>query len=156
MTNPVSARPASHTLPGDWAADLAACTVTFAVRNFGLRTVTGQIPLTSATVTVGPGGQPAAIRAELDARAIDPVTCAETATCAAPGSSPPTGGPRSPSKPATSKRTTPAGRSMELSPSKTPTARSSSTSPDATSHQAIRRPRSTCAPQGTWTAAQRA
>lgn len=71
MTNPVSARPASHTLPGDWAADLAACTVTFAVRNFGLRTVVGQIPLTSATVTVGPGGQPAAIRAELDARAID-------------------------------------------------------------------------------------
>jgi hypothetical protein len=35
--------------------------VTFAVRNFGLRTVTGRIPLTSAGVIVGPSGQPVRI-----------------------------------------------------------------------------------------------
>ena len=57
--------------PGDWAADPAACTLTFAVRNFVLRTVTGQIPLTSAVIHVDPGGHPASIRAELDAQGID-------------------------------------------------------------------------------------
>ena len=62
MTSPVP--------PGDWRADAAACTLTFAVRNFGLRTVTGQIPLTSAVVQVGPDGQPAGVRAELDAAGI--------------------------------------------------------------------------------------
>lgn len=71
MTNPPAAMPASHTVPGDWAADLAACTVTFAVRHLGLRTVTGQIPLTSATVTAGQAGQPVGVRAELDAAGID-------------------------------------------------------------------------------------
>jgi polyisoprenoid-binding protein YceI len=53
-------------LPGDWAADLTASTVTFTVRNFKLRTVTGRMPLTGAVVTVGPGGRPVGIRAELD------------------------------------------------------------------------------------------
>ena len=62
MTSPAPA--------GDWLADPAACTLTFAVRNFGLRTVTGQIPLTSAVVQVGPDGQPAGVRAELDAAGI--------------------------------------------------------------------------------------
>jgi polyisoprenoid-binding protein YceI len=57
--------------PGDWAADPAACTLTFAVRNFGLRTVTGQIPLTRAVIHIDPSGQPASIREELDARGID-------------------------------------------------------------------------------------
>jgi polyisoprenoid-binding protein YceI len=60
----------SPALAGDWLADPAACTLTFAVRNFGLRTVTGQIPLTSAAVHIGPDGQPAGIRAELDAGGI--------------------------------------------------------------------------------------
>ena len=56
--------------PGDWAADPAACRLTFAVRNFGLRTVTGR-SLTSAVIYVDPGGQPVSIRAELDAQGID-------------------------------------------------------------------------------------
>lgn len=71
MTHPAMTRTASPVRPGDWAADPAACTVTFAVRNFALRTVTGQIPLTSAVIHVGPGGQPEHVRAELDARGID-------------------------------------------------------------------------------------
>jgi polyisoprenoid-binding protein YceI len=71
MTNPTSGGTAGLTLPGDWAAEPAASTITFAVRNFGLRTVTGQIPLSSAVVIAGPGGRPAGIRAELDARGID-------------------------------------------------------------------------------------
>ena len=71
MTHPTS--PAGMTSPapaGDWLADPAACTITFAVRNFGLRTVTGQIPLTSAVVHIGPDGEPAGLRAELDAGGI--------------------------------------------------------------------------------------
>jgi polyisoprenoid-binding protein YceI len=71
MTNPAAATPASHILPGDGVADPAAGTVTFAVRHFGLRTVTGHIPLSTATVSVGPDGQPAGVRAELDARGLD-------------------------------------------------------------------------------------
>jgi YceI-like domain len=71
MTRPaMTGEVASPVLPGDWVADPAACTLAFAVRNFGLRTVTGQIPLTSADVSVGPSGQPDSIRAELDARGI--------------------------------------------------------------------------------------
>lgn len=57
--------------PGRWIADGAACTVTFNVRNFGLRTVTGQLSVTSAEVTVDRTGQPVRIRAELDVRGID-------------------------------------------------------------------------------------
>ncbi len=71
MTHPtMTGGVASPVLPGDWVADPAACTLAFAVRNFGLRTVTGQIPLTSAVVHVGPGGEPVSIRAGLDARGI--------------------------------------------------------------------------------------
>jgi polyisoprenoid-binding protein YceI len=71
MTHPtMTAGMASPVLPGDWVADPAACTLAFAVRNFGLRTVTGQIPLTSAVVHVGPDGEPVSIHAELDARGI--------------------------------------------------------------------------------------
>jgi polyisoprenoid-binding protein YceI len=71
MTHPAMTREvASPMLPGDWVADPAACTLAFAVRNFGLRTVTGQIPLTSAVVHVGPSGEPVSIRAELDAGGI--------------------------------------------------------------------------------------
>lgn len=57
--------------PGDWTADPAASTLAFAVRNFAVRTVTGQIPLTSVIVRVGRGGQPEHIRASLDPRGID-------------------------------------------------------------------------------------
>ena len=57
--------------PGRWIADGAACMVTFKVRNFGLRTVTGRLPVTSAEVTIDSHGQPARIRAELDVRGID-------------------------------------------------------------------------------------
>jgi polyisoprenoid-binding protein YceI len=71
MTNPTAERLPPHAVPGDWVADVAACTVAFAVRNLGLRTVTGRIPVTSATVTVGPDGQPLGVRAELDAHRID-------------------------------------------------------------------------------------
>ena len=71
MTNPTAAGPANLAQPGEWVADLAASTVSFTVRNFGLRSVTGQVPLASASVTVGLSGQPVSIRAELDARGID-------------------------------------------------------------------------------------
>jgi polyisoprenoid-binding protein YceI len=71
MTNPSTAVAAGPAQPGEWIADLAASTVSLTVRNFGLRSVTGQVPLVSASVTVGPRGQPVSVRAELDARGID-------------------------------------------------------------------------------------
>lgn len=71
MTNPTAAGTAGTAQPGEWVADLAASTVSFTVRNFGLRSVTGQVPLVSASVTVGLSGQPVSVRAELDARGID-------------------------------------------------------------------------------------
>ena len=71
MTHPaVSTAEASSVPPGDWMADPAACSVAFAVQNFAVRTVTGQIPLLSAVVHVGQVGGPASVRAELDARGI--------------------------------------------------------------------------------------
>jgi hypothetical protein len=39
MTDPAMTTTASPVQPGDWAADPAACTLTFAVRNFGLRPI---------------------------------------------------------------------------------------------------------------------
>ncbi len=71
MTNPTAAETTGPFQPGEWAADLAACTASFTVRNFGLRFVTGKIPLTRASVTVDRSGQPVSIRAELDPRGID-------------------------------------------------------------------------------------
>ena len=71
MTHTAITGPASYVRPGDWAAEPAACSLTFAVRNFVLGTVTGQIPLASATVHVDAGGHPVSIRAELDADRID-------------------------------------------------------------------------------------
>ena len=71
MTNPTAAGTAGPAQPGEWVADLAASTVSFTVRNFALRSVTGQVPLVNASVTVGLGGQPVSVRAELDPRGID-------------------------------------------------------------------------------------
>jgi polyisoprenoid-binding protein YceI len=71
MTNPTAGGTAGPAQPGEWVADLAASTVSFTVMNFGLRSVTGHVPLVSASVTVGPGGQPVSVRAELAARGID-------------------------------------------------------------------------------------
>jgi len=71
MTHAAITGTASYVRPGDWAADPAACSLTFAVQNFVLGTVTGQIPLASATVHVDAGGHPVSIRAELDADGID-------------------------------------------------------------------------------------
>ena len=71
MTHATMTGTASYVRPGDWSADPAACSLTFAVRNFVLGTVTGQIPLASATVRVDAGGHPVSIRAELDADGID-------------------------------------------------------------------------------------
>jgi len=71
MTHATTIGTPSYVRPGEWIADPAACSLTFAVRSFGLRTVTGQIPLTSAVVHVDADGHPASIRAELDARGID-------------------------------------------------------------------------------------
>ena len=71
MAHPTTtAGTASPVRPGDWVADPAVCTLAFAVRNFAVRTVTGQIPLISAVVQVGPRGEPVSLRAELDARGI--------------------------------------------------------------------------------------
>jgi polyisoprenoid-binding protein YceI len=44
MTNPAAARTAGVPPASEWAADPAASTVSFTVRNFGLRSVTGKIP----------------------------------------------------------------------------------------------------------------
>jgi polyisoprenoid-binding protein YceI len=71
MTNPTPAGTPGPIQPGEWVADPPASTVSFTARNFGLGSVTGQVPLVNASVTVGPGGQPVSVRAELDARGID-------------------------------------------------------------------------------------
>jgi polyisoprenoid-binding protein YceI len=67
--SPAAAAP-SPVLPGDRVADPAACALAFAVRNFAVRTVTGQIPLTSAVIHAGQDGEPVSLRAELDARGL--------------------------------------------------------------------------------------
>jgi polyisoprenoid-binding protein YceI len=71
MTNPAATQAHRPAVPGDWTADLSRCTVSFAVPNFRWRTVTGQLPVTSAGLTVGPAGRPVALRAELDAAGLD-------------------------------------------------------------------------------------
>jgi polyisoprenoid-binding protein YceI len=71
MTHAAMTGTASYVRPGDWLADPAACSLTFAVQNFRLRTVTGRIPLVGATVHVDAAGRPVSVRAELDARGID-------------------------------------------------------------------------------------
>jgi polyisoprenoid-binding protein YceI len=58
-------------LPGEWIADPSACTVSFTVPNFGVRSVTGRMPLIGAHVTVGADGWPVSVRAEIDASGVD-------------------------------------------------------------------------------------
>ena len=57
--------------PGCWAGLPAGCSATFMVRSLMLRTVTGKIPVTMAELTVGPGGHPVRLHAELDVRGLD-------------------------------------------------------------------------------------
>jgi polyisoprenoid-binding protein YceI len=71
MTRATMAEIDRYVRPGDWVADPAASTLTFAVRNFRWRTVTGRIPLTSAAVHVSQDGDPVSARAELAAHGID-------------------------------------------------------------------------------------
>ena len=102
MTNPTAAGTAGTAFqPGEWVADLAASTASFTVRNFGLRFVTGQVPLVSASVTVtASAASPSASAPNWTLAVSTPATGGATATCAERGSSPPTGGRRSPTRPA--------------------------------------------------------
>src|SRR5271155_1416553 len=63
MTNPTAGGAAGPAQAGEWGGDLAARTGGFTGMNFGLRSATGHVPLVSASVTVGPGGQPVSVRA---------------------------------------------------------------------------------------------
>ncbi len=51
---------------GRWELVPARTSACFAVRNFGLATVRGQIPVTAARVDVDAAGRPTAVHAELD------------------------------------------------------------------------------------------
>lgn len=70
-----SAHPTSDTLAtGHWAIVPRNSTAGFAVRNFGLHTVHGIVPIRSATVVCEsgrPGGRVTAVHAALDLAAID-------------------------------------------------------------------------------------
>ena len=69
---------------GRWELMPARTSAGFAVRNFGVATVHGQIPVTAAWVDVDAAGQAAAVHAELDLTGSTPATRAATATCARP------------------------------------------------------------------------
>src|SRR4051812_11822717 len=59
---------------GHWAVVPRSSTAGFAVRNFGMHTVRGVVPIRSATVVCegdGPDGRVTAVRASLDLAAID-------------------------------------------------------------------------------------
>ena len=56
---------------GRWELTPARTSVGFAVRNFGVATGRGQIPVTAAWVDVDDAGRPAAVHAELDLTRID-------------------------------------------------------------------------------------
>jgi polyisoprenoid-binding protein YceI len=71
MTHPAPAGTTGRITPGDWVADPAKSTISFSVTNFGVGKVTGQMPLTSAAVTIGLDDRPVSIRAEVDASGID-------------------------------------------------------------------------------------
>jgi polyisoprenoid-binding protein YceI len=71
ITGPTEAVAAQLALTGEWIADSAACIVSFAVPNFGVRTVTGRMPVNSASVIVGVDGRPVSVHAEIDASGVD-------------------------------------------------------------------------------------
>lgn len=56
---------------GRWDGVAARCSATFAVRNFGLRTVRGSVPVSSCSVEVDAAGTPTAVAATLDLTGID-------------------------------------------------------------------------------------
>jgi polyisoprenoid-binding protein YceI len=56
---------------GRWELVPARTSATFAVNNFGVATVRGQIPVTAAWVDVDAAGRPTAVHAELDLTRID-------------------------------------------------------------------------------------
>jgi polyisoprenoid-binding protein YceI len=63
--------PQSVLAPGRWQLATTLSSASFAVRNFGFRTVTGTIPIRDAHVEVDSAGDPVAIRALLDLAGID-------------------------------------------------------------------------------------
>ena len=68
MTVEGAARPLARVTlaPGSWAADAAATTASFTVRNFGVREVRGTVAVTAAEVTVDGAGRPVHVRAVAD------------------------------------------------------------------------------------------
>ena len=62
---------ASRVATGRWVVDPARSTATFTVRNFGLRTVRGSVPVVAGTVEVDDDGHPRRVHAELDLAGID-------------------------------------------------------------------------------------
>ena len=56
---------------GQWWVDIDNSTASFSVRNFGLKTVRGRVPIVSAAVDVDGRGQVTAVRATLDLSGVD-------------------------------------------------------------------------------------
>lgn len=56
---------------GRWLLDVERSTASFSVRNFGLRTVRGTVPIDRATVDVDADGQVTSVQASLDLSGID-------------------------------------------------------------------------------------
>jgi polyisoprenoid-binding protein YceI len=69
MTTTLS--PARPLATGRWRAVPGCTSATFTVRNFGLRHVTGSVPVAEAWVEVDAAGVPRHVRATLDLRAVD-------------------------------------------------------------------------------------
>jgi len=57
--------------PGQWTIDPRNSTASFAVRNFGVNTVSGVVPIRNATVVVAEGQEVASLRATLNLAGID-------------------------------------------------------------------------------------
>lgn len=67
----MSAAPAQALRTGRWELVTSASTVRISVGHFGYRTVTGEVPIRSATVEIGADGVPARVDAVLDLAALD-------------------------------------------------------------------------------------
>ncbi|MGH8862300.1 MAG: YceI family protein [Jatrophihabitantaceae bacterium] len=61
----------TETLTRRWTVVASLSCAGFAVRNLGIRTVTGRIPIRDASVDVEGGGRPVTVRADLDLAGID-------------------------------------------------------------------------------------